>query len=301
MRGAPVMVLLLLSVSASRAADVAATLSPMTAHVGDTLRLEITATGTGNRPVLFPVPADSAFEILRVDSTAVGRGQLSFVVAVFDTGTFTLREMPVIVGAAASAETLWTNPVSVQIRSILPDTAQVIQPIKPYRTHPFQSRELLAWVWIPIAALLAWAGWWLWRRRRKKGLLPMAVKPLPPPHDEAIQGLIALRDKKYPARGMLKEFFSEYSHIMRRYLERHYGFPALEMTTFDLEREFDDGRYEQALRMRLLPSLRDSDLVKFAKFIPDPDGCAGYIELGFELVDLTKERPQAEGAEEKAA
>ena len=286
---------------AALAANVSATISPSTAHVGDTLRLEIIATETGDLPVLFPVPTDSAFEILRVDSSQIAQVKLAFIVALYDTGGFVVREMPVVVGRGAEAETLWTNPVPVTIRSILPDTAQALQPIKPYRKHPFQWRELLAWAWIPALALLSWAAWWLWRRYRKKSLpQAAATKPQLPPHEEAVRDLIALRDRKYPARGMLKEFFIEFSHIMRRYLERRYEFPALEMTTFDLEREFENGTYDPALRERLLPALRESDLVKFAKFIPDPNRCAGHLDLGFELVDLTRPRPQPEAAEKAA-
>jgi hypothetical protein len=302
MRAALAILSAILWAGAALAADVTATISPSTAHVGDTLRLEIAVTGTGNRPVLFPVPSDSAFEILRVDSSQIAQARLAFTLALYDTGKFTLGEMPVVVGRGAEAETLWTNPVPVTIRSILPDTAQALQPIKPYRKHPFQWRELLAWIWIPALVVISLAAWWLWRRYRKKSLPQAAVaKPLLPPHEEAARDLIALRDKKYPARGMLKEFFVEYSHIMRRYLERRYDFPALEMTTFDLESELEDGHYDSALRDRLLPALRASDLVKFAKFLPDPNGCAAYIDLGFELVDLTKERPQPETVEEKAA
>jgi hypothetical protein len=301
MRAALAILSLMCGVVAAWAADIQATITPSTAHVGDTLRLDIEATGTGNRPVLFPVPSDSAFEILRVDSSRLANAHIAFTLALYDTGSFALSEMPVVVGRGADAETLWTPQLAVTIQSVLPDTAQVIQPIKPYRKHPFQWRELLAWLWIPALALLFFAGWWLWRRYRRKGLLVEIVKPLLPAHDEAIRNLIALRDQKYPARGMLKEFFIEYSYIMRRYLERRYEFPALEMTTFDLERELEDGRYEAALHERLLPALRDSDLVKFAKFLPDPNGCTAYIDLGFELVDLTKERPQPEPAEEKAA
>lgn len=286
--------------SAVHAANVDATLTPSTAHIGDTLRFEISVTGSGNRPVLFPVPADSGFEILRVDSSQVTGGRIGYTLAIYDTGRYALSQLPVILGSGAIAETLWTQPLPVTIRSILPDTAQAIQPIKPYRPHPFQLRELIGWLWLPAIILLGIAGWWLWRRYRKHGSFTAIIaKPLLPPHEEAIRNLIALRDKKYPARGMLKEFFVEYSHIMRRYVERRYEFPALEMTTFDLEREFDDGRYESALRDRLVPALRESDLVKFAKYQPDPNGCTRFIDLGFELVDLTKLLPEA--VEEKAA
>ena len=293
------LVFALLLVCKANAAKVDATLAPLAASIGDTLRFEIRVTGSANRPILFPVPIDSGFEVLRVDSSQTANSRIGYTLAIYDTGYYELNRMPVIIGGA-DAETLWTDPHSVNIRSILPDTAQAIQPIKPYRKHPFQWRELLGWIWLPALLLIGAVGWWLWRRYQKTGsLIASPPKPLPPPHEEAIRGLIELRDKKYHSRGMLKEFFIEYSYILRRYLERRYEFPALEMTTFDLEREFDDGHYHSALRNRLVPALRESDLVKFAKYTPDPNNCARLIDLGFELVDLTKAQPEL--VEEKAA
>jgi len=107
-----------------------------------------------------------------------------------------------------------------------------------------------------------------------------------------VSELIALRDKNYPERGLLKEFFSEFSEILRRYIENRYGFPALEMTTYELEYKFDSPDYPALLQQRLLPALRESDLVKFAKYIPDPSICKQQLELGFEVVDITRKREE---------
>ncbi|RPH94925.1 hypothetical protein EHM69_05990 [candidate division KSB1 bacterium] len=283
-------------------ASVDASLQPTSAHIGDTLALDIRVNGANNRPILFPVPSDSAFDILRMDTTQIGKGRITFTLAVYDTGEFALDEMPVVVGRDASAETLYTAPMSVHIRSILPDSASSIQPIKPYREHPFQLRELLGWSWIPGVLLLGFLGWWLYRKyARKKAGIGAAAIPLLPPHEEAVRNLISLRDRKYPARGMLKEFFTDFSVIMRRYLERRYEFPALEMTTYELELELEDKRFEREWTSRLIPILHEADLVKFAKHIPDSNRCDECITVGFELVERTKPRPEAEQAEEKAA
>ena len=46
---------------------------------------------------------------------------------------------------------------------------------------------------------------------------------------------------------------------------------------------------------------READMVKFAKFIPDPASCDSQLDLGFEIVDTTRERAETETAEAKAA
>ena len=62
------------------------------------------------------------------------------------------------------------------------------------------------------------------------------------------------------------------------------------MTTYELEYKFDAPEFPAMLQQRLLPALRESDLVKFAKYIPDPAICREQIELGFEVVDTTRTR-----------
>jgi hypothetical protein len=296
--------ILLLCAGSGYAADVSTVLSPGAAQVGDTLHLEIHVGGAGGRSVRFPALPEGAFELLSADSTQASRGTMRYTVALYDTGQHVLPELPVVVGTGAAAETLRTSAQSVTIRSVLPDTARSLRPLKPYREHPFQLREILSWpvTWVIGIGLLAAAAWWVWYRflRKGAGAAAAAAEVLLPPHEEAVRYLIMLRDKKYPARGMLKEFFTEYSHIMRRYLERRYGFPALEMTTWDLGLELEEDRYPSDWSAHLVPTLREADLVKFAKHLPDPNQCGSALDLGFELVDRTRPVMEPEVAEAAA-
>lgn len=289
--------------TAAVGAQIETRIVPDKALIGDTLRLTIRVPEAGGRAVRFAAPGDENFSLLRVDSSRLASaGEMGFILAVYDTGEHTLPQLPVILGSVADAETLYTPLLRVTIESVLPDSAQSPLPLKTYREHPFQWRELLAWWWVAAVAaaalLLAW--FWHWRMRRRRRIEEGFVEPLLPPEEEAIRSLILLRDQKYPARGMLKEFFSDYSHILRRYLERRYGFPALEMTTFELERQLDGDVYPAPWRERLLPVLREADLVKFAKHLPDYSRCSAHIELGFELVELSR-APAEEATEEAAA
>jgi len=300
-----VVILFVLAVTGfAGASDVSATLTPKSAHVGDTLHLELRANGAGGRSILFPRAFEDAVNVLKMDSSRVSsQSVMGYTLAIYDTGHFTLADFPVVLGRGAAAETLRTPPVAIAITSVVPDSAANIKANKPYREHPFQWRELLDYWWIAALVALGTAVWWIWRRffSRRAREEAAAIIPLLPSHDEAIRNLIALKGKNYPARGMLKEFFSEYSLIMRRYLERRYEFPALEMTTFDLARELEDDRFPQVISERLLPVLREADLVKFAKHLPDYRECDAHIENGFELVSLTQYKSEPETVEEQAA
>ncbi len=283
------------------AAQVDATLSPQNARVGDELWLEIKVSGAPPSAIRFPTPDQSDFTLLKLDTSRLAKESvLRYALAIYDTGRFVLSELPVVV----NAETLYTPQLGVTVSSVLPDTASAPLPIKPYREHPFRWKDVVRqvvhspWTWTIIALLLALAGVWIWRRyfrKTKEGELVAPVVLLPA-HDQAVRDLIALKDKKYPARGMLKEFFSEFSQIMRNYLERRYEFPALETTTFDLERILHEDAFPRIIERRLLPTFHEADLVKFAKYVPPLERCEALLETGFEVVAATKlaELPEAE-------
>lgn len=288
-----------------QAAQLEATLSPQNARVGDELWLELKVSGAPPSAIRFPAPDQADFTLLRMDTSRLAaESVLRYALAIYDTGRFVLSELPVVVNSGASAETLYTPQLGVTIGSVLPDTASAPLPIKPYREHPFRWKDLIRqvvrspWTWMVVALLFVLAGVWLWRRyfrKAKAGEMAASVVLLPP-HDQAVRDLIALKDKKYPARGMMKEFFSEFSQIMRNYLERRYEFPALEMTTFDLESTLREDAFPPVIKQKLLPTLHEADLVKFAKYVPPLERCDVLLETGFEIVAATKpaELPETE-------
>lgn len=299
MRGWCYTLCLLAVIAVVQAASISTSLQPQTATVGDPLDLTVHFNGLNNRILQSKAIDGDGFELLTIDSSAFALNQnLVFKYAIFDTGTYYSPEIEFVLGQGADAETLLTESYPVKIHSVLPDSASSILPNKGNREPKFslmdEIEEKASWG-IPILLILGVlaAVWWGIRRRRRRQVGGyVAPEIMLPAHEIAVSQLIALRDKKYPERGMLKEFFSEFSEIVRRYIENRYGFPALEMTTYELEYKFDSPDFPALLQQRLLPALRESDLVKFAKYIPDPTECKQQLELGFEVVDATKERDE---------
>ena len=171
------------------------------------------------------------FELLEIDSSAFSSAQsLIYKYAIFDTGTYTSPEIEFVIGQGAEAETLRTEVHSVEIRTTLSDSVATIQPNKANRAPEFslldEIEEKGRWG-LPILILLALiASLWWWRKKKRSQAAGEVGVPeiVLPPHEIAVKELIALRDKKYPERGLLKEFFSEFSEIIRRYIENRYGF-----------------------------------------------------------------------------
>lgn len=122
----------------------------------------------------------------------------------------------------------------------------------------------LQWLYWVLGALglaaLAVLVWHLWRRRKR----PAPSIPAPPPaapHIEAYQALDALEAQ---AGISGKQYYFRLSAILRRYLERRYGFPAAEMTTEELLPRLDGLPLDADLAPALKAFCRSADPIKFA-------------------------------------
>jgi hypothetical protein len=160
-------------------------------------------------------------------------------------------------------QALTTDPVSLTVLSNLgekPEEAELrpIQGIIP--TTP------LWWKYSPWIAgiaglLLIVLGllWW-YHRRHRKALSAMAQDPA---HVWAKKAIEDLEAQGLFEKGQAKAFYFRFSEIVRRYLEAIRGFPAAEFTTEEITLCLNSEQDR-----KLLPLLRQADLVKFADTIP---------------------------------
>jgi len=142
--------------------------------------------------------------------------------------------------------------------------------------------------WIVLALAICGAGIWLWTKRRRT--LQGPPPPPPVPADEAaLQRLAGLRAGDWMATGRLKEFYSALSDILRAYLEGGFKTPALERTTGELMRDLRHRSLFDAGRLAELRDLLEScDLVKFAKFRPEPEEALKAHTFAVQFVEQTR-------------
>ncbi len=224
-----------------------------------------------------------------------------FSAAVYDTGTLEIPALAILLFEKGQVtDTIWTEPRQVIVESTLADSVSAPRPLKPYEEHPLRFADVVReyWPWAVGAFALAALIRLVRYRNRRKPVLHLPPPPLPPA-ELAVRELIALRDKSYPERGMLKEQYSEFSEVLRRYVEGRWEFPALEMTTYELASELKRDDLPASLCEDLLPVLRESDLVKFAKQIPTLASANAIVDLGFKIIEQT--RPRVEEIKEGIA
>ena len=172
----------------------------------------------------------------------------------------------------------------------LPARAGDIRDVKPPVLLPAQYGFLTAVLVVLLLAGLFWAlRKMLLRRRVTRAPSP---EPLSPPWAVAFQRLEALKQAGLPEGGGVKDFYTELSDILRRYMEGRFQIRAPEMTT---EEFLVYLKKTPALNAQHKSSLQDflnsCDMVKFARFSSSPAEMERSLNLAWQLVAETEPQP----------
>lgn len=122
-------------------------------------------------------------------------------------------------------------------------------------------REIALWIayvlgGVLLVALLIYALTHIKRKIREYRMTPA---------ERALDELARLLAKQLPDHGLLKDFYIEITHIVRRYIERTYGIRAPNQTTDEfLAAVRSHPRFTSAVISSLADFLRHADLIKFA-------------------------------------
>ena len=202
----------------------------------------------------------------RLDSGAVGPIFLPYVNADGEKASVKAVAVPFTV-----LSNLGEKPEEARLRPI-------------YGIIPTQSlmTKYRFWILGGIALLLLGVAveWWL-RNRRRKVSSAMAQTP---PDKLAMRGLKALEARRLFEEGRIKDFYFEFSEILRRYLEAIRGFPAAEYTLEEIARATRKKEDQP-----LLGLLRRADMVKFADSAATPAGKADDLAAAFAYIRSTRE------------
>jgi hypothetical protein len=236
----------------------------------------------------FDIPEIKGLETLTDVDREIGPDEIRITLLVDQLGSWKTGPLSLsYLDKEGKTQVLTTDPVSLTVLSNLgekPEEAELrpIQGIIP--TTP------LWWKYVPwiagIAGLLIVFGfiWWYHKRRRKE----FSAMTQDPPHVWAKKEIELLEAQGLFEKGHAKAFYFRFSEIMRQYLEALRGFPAAEFTTEEISSCIN---YEQD--RKLLPILRQADLVKFADAIPTPARKEEEIKTVLAYIHETSPDPEA--------
>lgn len=143
---------------------------------------------------------------------------------------------------------------------------------------------LLGLVAIIIAIIYA-----IKKYKSKKPIISLPKKPTIPPRERALKLLKELHEKRLWQQNLIKEYYTELTDIIKKFIEEEYAILAVEMTSYDLLDTIKEVLPDEKDRLKELTTiLSTADLAKFAKNKPHELEhensylfAANFIEKGF--------------------
>ena len=113
--------------------------------------------------------------------------------------------------------------------------------------------------------------------------------PTRPPHEIALEELKKLEAERLWQQGLIKQYHSRLTDIIRTYIEHRYGIIAMEMTTGEILVALSRAISEKESSEKLSLLLQLADMVKFAKVQPLPGENEMAMQQSTDFVIATKE------------
>lgn len=199
-------------------------------------------------------------------------------------------------------ESLATGPISVEIvTSLTPEVTEIHDIKEPLDLTVPRDFRLLWWLLLALAAAIL--AYLIYRKLRNEPAgvaAPVWVPPLPPADVEAEAALRRLAEKDLIRRGELKAFYTELSEVMKRYAGRRFEVPYLERTTSEVLFDLKPRKLAQGAVSELRAILEASDLVKFAKLVPETAQAEEAFALARSWIEKTRPAPAAASEPERA-
>jgi hypothetical protein len=135
----------------------------------------------------------------------------------------------------------------------------------------------------------------LFRKLVKKKEGKQVIIHRDPAHVIALRELEKLRDEKLWQKGETKQYYTRLTEIIRQYLANRFGVFSLELTTSEtLDALLETGFKKDGSYSKLKSLLTGADLVKFAKYKPEPSENELHFGDSWEFVLATRLQDEAD-------
>lgn len=232
------------------------------------------------------VKADS--DMAYIDTKAMNQGRVDIKVGVFDAGIFMIPSIQAQVEGKVRLLPIKKVSIPVYMRQVdaqTPDVGDIQDIIREEKNWKDYK-----WLWGLIAALIV-VGiliYLLQKRKPQRTPVPeVAQVPVIPAEDEALEALKKLQESQIWLHGKEKEYHSELTYIVRRYLSRRYDVAALEMTSDEVITSLDSTPLPNDVKPKLSEILQIADIVKFAKGETSGDLNERFLHDSIEMIHKT--------------
>ena len=286
--------------------NVSASLDSTRTYIGGQVDLTLQVSKPNGLSVKFPqfkdtiVKSIEVVELGKIDTISSVNGRIEMVqkirITSFDSGLHYIPPIKFEVWSSVSKSIAQTNELGLNVINPFEvvDPKKGFYDIKPVINTPLIFAEILPyllWAWAIIAVIVI-LGYLYWKyRKNKKPLTSFFISETPPlePHIKALMELERIKEEKIWQQNQEKRYYSELTETLRNYIEERFLIPAMESTTDELINVMSKGKVAEKTTIESLKNiLQQSDLVKFAKYIPLSEENDKNLSAAFEFVKTTE-------------
>ena len=196
----------------------------------------------------------------------------------WDSGTFYIPSI--------TMGKLTSDSILVYVNTIKTNKEEGIKDIKEPVNTPISFLEVLPYILIFICiVLIGLLIYFYFKNKKKRIKIVEKVEEIIPPHQIAFDLLVRLKDKNLLKQNEIKEYHSQISEILRRYIESGLSLKAMEISSNEIVFSLKQQRIDT---MSIEKVFTISDLAKFAKFKPLEIENKECLEMAILFVEQTK-------------
>jgi hypothetical protein len=251
--------------------------------IGEQTTLHLSVTTDKDKQIIIPLPVDrvtEGIEVLHItppDTTDIQNNRMmicyDLVITSFDSLLYLIPPFIAVEGH----DTVFSNQVALKVSApdVNLENPEEYYDIKNVWRPPFVLADYYALIYGVLFTLffICMIGYFIQRMRsRPQKTVNVKGAPKLPPHEQAIKELNEIRERKLWQQGRNKEYYTEITDTLRRYISARYGVSVMEKTSAEILEVIRDGEPgNKDIYNTLNQILRLSDFVKFAKLHPLPD------------------------------
>lgn len=249
----------------------------MTIFIGQQARMTVDVTARHGAKVEFPkfkrtqyiVPGVEVLGDTKADTSDIDgmmRVSKTFTLTSFDERLYAIPGMKVKVdGKSYSSNQLALKVLTCDVDTLHPEQ---FFPPKDVQDNPFLWAEWSTPFWLSIVVMLLTLafGYLVLRLKQNKPIITRirVVKRIPA-HQKALDEMSRLKTEHYNTADEQKEYYTQLTDTLRKYIRERFGFNAMEMTSSEIM-EHLQSTGDDTMINELRELFNTADLVKFAKY-----------------------------------
>lgn len=266
-------------------------------EIGDYIYYTIEVSHSKHLRVFKPVLSDylKNVEVIKSEEPLVteskGRKQIiyKYIISVYDSADVVIPPIPITYQSGRDTTSIYvsTNSVQFSVRSLIINPTEEIKDVKPPITIPMDLLVIV--IIISVLLLAALLSFYYYKKNQKKKQKQLTKKRIYiiPPHVKALTELHSLEEQKLWQQGLVKEYHSKITEIIRRYFEERFHILALESSTSEIMEQLTRVVLPEEIYDTVRDFLNNADLVKFAKFQPLPSINEEMMRQAINIVENT--------------